>query len=160
MGTNGGLEEMEAVANNWDELIKRRAISDLYKIVTKCNDEISKVVEEFRLRLANATRELDGYQYTSEQFMQIEAALYRCKDYFRMEQEKSLEEYMAIAIVAETELVETEFTADIVDQTLCYEYDEGTTLALRLIDKYVEALKHKVIDSASGDLLAKEDANE
>ena len=149
---------MEAVVSNWDELIKRRAISDLFNIVRDCNDEISKVVEEFRLRLANATRELDGYQYTSEQFMQIESVLYLCKQYFMSEEFLSTKECgTLINSFAFEEFIGGTVSIDLESEgpvaTSKIEYNEGTRLALRLIDKYVVALKDKVIDSASKSML-------
>ncbi|KKM82502.1 hypothetical protein LCGC14_1318920 [marine sediment metagenome] len=152
---------MKEHLDNWDELIKRRAISDLFKIVSKCNDEIAKIVEVYRLKIEKATSELVLYQYTSEEFMQLESVLHLCRQYFTSDKQQLFEEYIGGTPVTETEIVETmeeeRFTANIIKQDTIFEYEEGTRLALRLIDKYVEALKHKVLDSASKSMLDSEE---
>lgn len=139
---------------NWNELIKRRAISDLFKIIRDCNNEIVEVMDKYYSILRKVFNKQDLYlQYTPEQFMHIESALYQCRQYFSSDKDKSFEEYLAMAIVSETEIVETEFIADIANQTSHFEYDEGTTLALKLIDDYAEALKMKILESASNNML-------
>jgi len=56
---------METNLGDWNELIRRRAISDLSRVINECNDEITKIVEEYQLKLARMTKKLDGYQYSS-----------------------------------------------------------------------------------------------
>ncbi len=151
-------ENMEEHTNNWDELIKRRAITDLFKIIRECNNEIEQVTDKCHAILQSAINDLNcNTRYTSEQSMLLEAALYQCDQYFSSDTSVSLEKSLAKAIVPETELVVTEFITDIADQTLHYEYDEGTKLALELIASYSEALKMKVLDSASNNMLDREE---
>ena len=152
-------ENMEAYTSNWDELIKRRAISDLFKIVSKCNDEIAKIVEVYRLKIEKATSELVLYQYTSEQFMQIESALFLCKQYFTSDEFMRTKErgtlnnpYAFEEFIGGTVSLEFDDDEDLAGDTKIA-FSEGTKLALNLIDKYEEALKNKVLDSASDNLL-------
>ena len=128
---------METNLGDWNELIRRRAISDLSRVINECNDEITKIVEEYRLKLARMTKELDSYQYTSEEFMQLETSLFVCKGYFTQDTDKTFEEYIGTKNSDTNEI----------------EYDKGAVMALRLVDCYAKALKMKVLESASNDVL-------
>lgn len=151
-------ENMEEHMSNWDELIKRRAISDLFKVIRDCNNEIEKVTEKYDSILLKMINNPDLYlKHNTERFMQMEATLYLCNQYFQSDKSQTFEEFIGGTIVTETTPVETmaeeNFTANIVAKKDSVEFDEGTKLALELIDNYAEALKEKVIESASNNML-------
>lgn len=157
METNGGLEEMELV-NNWDELIKRRAITDLFGIVRDCNNEIEQVTDKFDKILSKAIDPLVNRRYSSEQYMQMEATLFLCKQYFTSEEFMRTKECGTIDNpFAFEEFIGGTVSLDLESEGTAAEtkidYDEGTKLALALISHYAEALKHKVLDSASNNML-------
>lgn len=144
--------------SDWDELIKRRAISDLFKVIRDCNNEIEKVTEKYDSILLKMINNPELYlKHNTERFMQMEATLYLCDQYFQSDKSQTFEEFIGGTIVTETTPVETmaeeNFTANIIAKDSRIEYDEGTRLAVELIDYYVEALKMKVIESASNNML-------
>lgn len=151
---------MNEYTNNWDELIKRRAISDLFRIVRDCNNEIEQVTDKFDKILSKAIDLLVDRRYSSEQYMQMEATLFLCKQYFTSEEFMRTKECGTI----DNPFAFEEFIGGTVSQDLDSEidYDEGTKLALALIARYSEALKHKVLDSASNNMIdiSKENSDE
>ena len=131
---------MEEHMSNWDELIKRRAISDLYSIVSKCNDEISGIVQKYALMIQKLLNLEDGSTiYSPEELMQMESSLFRSRQYFQHDDRaETFEEYIGSNNNPEINDVK---------------FDKGTALSLDLIEHYAETLKMKVIENASNNML-------